>query len=58
MVATTVTAQRLLIIGSGPIFFVFYNDIGRFRCQFKPGFGVQQSCRQSDQVNDHNNRVL
>ena len=39
-------------------FFVFYNDIGRFRCQFKPGFGVQQSCRQSDQVNDHDNRVL
>ncbi len=57
MVATTVTAQRLLIIGSGPIFRL-YNDIGRFRCQFKPGFGVQQSCRQSDQVNDHNNRVL
>lgn len=39
-------------------FFVFYNDIGRFRCQFKLGFGVQQSCRQSDQVNDYDNRVL
>lgn len=57
MVATTVTAQRLLIIGSGPIF-VFYNDIGCFWCQLKPGFGVQQGCRQSDQVNDHDNRVL
>lgn len=39
-------------------FFVFYNDIGCFWCQFKLGFGVQQSCCQSDQVNDYNNWVL
>lgn len=31
-------------------FFVFYNDIGCFWCQFKSGFGVQQCGCQGDQV--------
>lgn len=39
-------------------FFVFDDDVGGFWCQFKLGFGVQQCCCQSNQVEDYYYWVL